>query len=65
MSEIHGRLRSLLRKGLARLELNGKIKKIADADGFLVRLVRVISHYKGIVISLMYCGGLCAQTNHS
>ena len=57
-------LKSLLRQGLSESEFYGdfvyKLKKIVDSNKFSAQLVKIISHYKRLAITLMYCSRLHA-----
>ena len=63
-------LKSLLRQGLSEPELYGdlvyKLKKIVGLYIFLAQFFKIISHYKKMAITLMYCNRLHAcKSNQS
>ena len=55
-------LKSLLRHGLSEPEFYGdlvyKLKKIVGSNNFVAQFIKIISHYKRLAITLMYCNRL-------
>ena len=63
-SKFQVELKSLLRQGLLEPELYGdlvyKMKKIAGSNNFTAQFIKIISHYKKLAITLMYCNRIHA-----
>ena len=63
-------LKSLLRQGLSEPDFYGdlvyKLKKIVGSNNFSAQFIKIISHYKKMAITLMYCTDcmLGGQPNH-
>ena len=59
ISKFQIRLKSLMRQGLSEPEFYGdlvyKLKKIVGSNNFSVQFIKIISHYKKIALTLMYC----------
>ena len=57
-------LKSLLRQGLSEPDFYGdlvyKLKKIVGSNNFSAQFIKIISHYKKLAITLMYCHRLHA-----
>ena len=57
-------LKSLLRQGLSKSKFYGdlvyKLKKIVGSNNFSAQFIKIISHYKRLAITLMYCKRLHA-----
>ena len=57
-------LKSLLRQGLSEPDFYGdlvyKLKKIVGSNNFSAQFIKIISHYKKIGLTLMYCNRLHA-----
>ena len=57
-------LKSLLRQGLSEPEFYGdlvyKLKKIVGSNDFSAQFIKIISHYKRLAVTLMYCSRLHA-----
>ena len=57
-------LKSLLRQGLSEPDFYGdlvyKLKKIVGSTNFSAKFTKIISHYKRLAITLMYCNRLHA-----
>ena len=57
-------LKSLLRQGLSEPDFYGdlvyKLKKIVGSNNFSAQFIKIISHYKRLAITLMYCNKLHA-----
>ena len=54
-------LKSLLRQGLSEPEfLVYRLKKIVGSNNFSAQIIKIISHYKKMAITLMYCSSLHA-----
>ena len=64
MSKFNIRLKSLLRQRLLEPEFYSdfvyKLKKIVGSSDFSAQLIKIISHFKKMVITLMYCNRLHA-----
>ena len=64
ISKLQIGLKSLLRQGLLESEFYGdlvyKLKKIIGSNNFSVQFIKIISHYKILTITLMYCSRLHA-----
>ena len=53
-------LKSLLRQGLSEPDLVYRLKKIVGSNNFSAQIIKIISHYKKLAVTLMYCNRLHA-----